>query len=71
MINPPSDRQSFPEFLRPKKAAEYTGISRRKLYELNECDPRFPRKIVLGSRCVGWRRESLDKWLREAEGGEA
>ncbi|MCU7830321.1 MAG: AlpA family phage regulatory protein [Candidatus Thiodiazotropha sp. (ex Myrtea sp. 'scaly one' KF741663)] len=62
-----------PEVLRPAKAAAYLGFSRRKLYDLAEIDPTFPRKIVFSSRCVGYRRESLDSWLLEKEqqaGGE-
>lgn len=54
--------------LRPKGAAEYLGISRRKLYDLAEIDPDFPRKIVFSARCVGWRREALDAWLQAKEG---
>lgn len=53
--------------LRPKSAAAYLGVSRRKLYDLAEIDPDFPRKIVFSKRCVGWRREALDAWLRERE----
>lgn len=53
--------------LRPHRAAEYLGISRRKLYDLAEIDPDFPRKIVFSKRCVGWRREALDAWLRAKE----
>ncbi|WP_028490927.1 AlpA family transcriptional regulator [Thioalkalivibrio sp. ALJ15] len=54
--------------LRPNEAAPYLGMSRRKLYDLSESDPTFPRKIVFSSRCVGWRREALDAWLRGKEG---
>lgn len=53
--------------LRPAEAAEYLGMSRRKLYDIAEIDPDFPRKIVFSKRCVGWRRESLDAWLRAKE----
>lgn len=62
-----------PEILRPAQAAACLGISRRKLYDLDECDPTFPRKIVFSARCVGYRRESLIEWLRakeQAAGGE-
>ena len=53
--------------LRPAQAAAYLGVSRRTIYALSESDPSFPRKVVFSSRCVGWRRESLDAWLREKE----
>jgi predicted DNA-binding transcriptional regulator AlpA len=56
------------EVLRPPRAAEYVGVSLRQLYNIAAADPAFPRKIVFSPRCVGWRRESLDAWLRAKEG---
>ena len=44
---------------RPKAACALLGIGRTKLWQLSEQDPRFPRKIVLGPRCVGWRTDAL------------
>jgi prophage regulatory protein len=55
--------------LRPQQAAEYLGVCRRHLYTLAEIDPTFPRKIVFTARCVGWRKESLDEWLKQKEEG--
>ena len=55
------------EILRPNQAASYLGMSRRHLYTISENDPDFPRKIVISTRCVGWRRESLDAWLLAKE----
>lgn len=57
-----------PEVLRPPRAAEYVGVSLRQLYNIAERDPDFPRKLVFSPRCVGWRRESLDAWLKAKEG---
>ena len=54
--------------LRPQSAAAYLGISRTGLHRLSETDPTFPRKIVLSSRCVGYRVESLTQWLMQKEG---
>ncbi|WP_018872978.1 AlpA family transcriptional regulator [Thioalkalivibrio sp. ALJ16] len=56
--------------LRPKQAAPYLGMSRSKLHSISEKDPTFPRKIRYSARCVGWRREALDAWLRGKEGAE-
>lgn len=56
-----------PSILRPTDAAEYLGVSRRKLYEIAERDSDFPRKIVFSRRCVGWRREALDEYLQKKE----
>ena len=55
------------EILRPTQAAQFCGISRRHLYNIAETDPTFPRKIVFSKRFVGWRRESLEAWLRDKE----
>lgn len=56
-----------PEVLRPREAAAYLGVTRRQIYNLSEFDPTFPRKIVFTPRCVGWRRESIDEWLKAKE----
>ena len=56
-----------PQILRPPQAAEYVGVSLRHLYNIEEADPDFPRKIVFSKRCVGYRRESLDAWLERKE----
>lgn len=52
---------------RPKAACALLGIGRTKLWQLSERDPRFPRKIVLGPRCVGWRTDALLDYLRLCE----
>jgi len=55
------------QILRPPKAAEYLGFSLRQLYNVERADPTFPKKIRFSKRCVGFRRESLDAWLRAKE----
>ena len=57
------------ELLRTKQAAAYLGISTVSLWRLENSDPTFPRKIVITSRCVGWRAESLQAWLEAKEAG--
>lgn len=52
---------------RPKAACAILGVGRTKLHQLSETDPRFPRKIVLGPRCVGWRTDALLDYLRLCE----
>ena len=52
---------------RPKAACAILGVGRTKLHQLSERDPRFPRKIVLGPRCVGWRTDALLDYLRLCE----
>lgn len=53
--------------LRPANACAFLGISRSGLHRLSESDPSFPRKIVLSSRCVGYRASSLAAWLAAKE----
>lgn len=55
--------------LRPKEVATKLGISRATLWRIEQSDPHFPRKIVITSRCVGWRESALDAWLKAMEGG--
>lgn len=53
--------------LRLKEAAYYLGISTVTLWRLGENDPRFPAKIRLSPRCVGYRKADLDAWLAGQE----
>ena len=64
-----STRSTLPpaQLSRPKAACALLGIGRTKLHHLSERDPRFPRKIVLGPRCVGWRTDALLDYLRLCE----
>lgn len=55
--------------LRPADMCAYLSIGRTKLYDLNENDPRFPRKIRFSRRCVGWRKEEVDEWLKSMSEG--
>lgn len=67
---PRTSRKSTPPaaiLARPKDACTLLGIGRTKLHHLSERDPRFPRKIVLGARCVGWRIDALHDYLRTCE----
>ena len=57
------------DFLRTKQAAAVLGVSTTTLWRLEQSDASFPRKIVITSRCVGWRAESLKKWLESKEAG--
>ena len=55
------------EILRPPQAAAYIGVSVRQLYNIERADPDFPKKIRFSPRCVGFRREAMDAWLRAKE----
>ena len=63
------------QILRRPHLAKYLGVSLRQTYNMEEADPDFPRKIVFSPRCVGWRRDAIDRYLaskeRAAQGNEA
>lgn len=52
-------------FLRPIDAANWLGVSRSKIHDLEKNDPTFPKKVILGPRCVGWRMEDLKNWINK------
>lgn len=56
--------------LRRRQVEEETGLSRTTIYRL-VCKKTFPAPIKLGSRCVGWRRGSIDAWLADPSGYRA
>lgn len=66
-VAPAAPHPSPAQLSRPKAACALLGIGRTKLHHLSERDPRFPRKIVLGPRCVGWRTDALLDYLRLCE----
>ncbi len=71
-VGTPSDlialvRSVKQSLLRPAMVCALLGISRTCLHRLSETDSTFPRKIVLSSRCVGYRAESLELWLSAKE----
>ena len=62
-----SNTQLAKEILRLKEAAYYLGVSTVTLWRLGENDPRFPAKIRMSARCVGYRKADLDAWLAGQE----
>jgi predicted DNA-binding transcriptional regulator AlpA len=56
---------STPAMYRLKEAAYYLQVSLPTLWRLGETDPRFPKKIHITSRCAGYLKDDLDKWLSE------
>jgi predicted DNA-binding transcriptional regulator AlpA len=55
--------------LRLKHSADYLSISLTTLWRLGETDPKFPNKIQITSRCCGYLRSDLDKYLAEKSRG--
>ena len=39
-----------------------TGLSRSTIYKL-EAEGKFPKRIKLGERAVGWRTSDIDAWI--------
>lgn len=62
-----TNSQVAKEILRLKEAAFYLGVSTVTLWRLGENDPRFPSKIRMSARCVGYRKSDLDAWLAGQE----
>lgn len=48
--------------LRLAKVRDATGLSRSMIYQL-EAEHRFPKRIRLGSRAVGWLEDEVQQWI--------
>lgn len=48
--------------IREKERLRITSISRSQAYQL-EKQGRFPKRITLGSRSVGWRLSEIIAWV--------
>lgn len=50
------------------RAKVISGLSRSEIYR-REAEGRFPKRIILGPRCVGWLEAELFAWVaaRKAE----
>lgn len=52
------------KILRLPQVCSLTGLSRSVIYQM-EADLRFPKRIKLGSRAVGWLEQEVHAWLLE------
>ncbi|MCB1808487.1 MAG: AlpA family phage regulatory protein [Candidatus Competibacteraceae bacterium] len=50
--------------LRPREVSQKVGLARTKILNL-EATGRFPRRIQLPGRAVGWRSDEIDRWIDE------
>ena len=41
----------------------YLGFSATKLWQLEQSDSTFPRRVRIGKRGIFYRLEDLDRWL--------
>ncbi len=51
-----------PHLVDAEKAAQFFDVSERLFHKLRK-DPRFPKAIVLGKRCVRWRVADLESYV--------
>jgi prophage regulatory protein len=52
------------QILRLPDVCKATGLGRSMVYQL-EADQRFPARVRIGSRAVGWVEEEIQGWLAE------
>ena len=52
------------EVLRLRQVCQVTGLCRSTIYQL-EADKRFPRRIKVGDRSVGWIDREVQEWLAD------
>lgn len=49
--------------LRLKQVCQLTGLGRSMIYQM-QAEGRFPQRIKLGERAVGWLESEVRDWLR-------
>ncbi len=50
------------KILRLPQVCEVTGLCRSMIYQM-EADLRFPRRVKIGTRAVGWLENEVNAWL--------
>ena len=61
MITSPITDESL-KILRLPQVCEVTGLCRSMIYQL-EADLRFPQRVKIGVRAVGWLDREVNAWL--------
>jgi prophage regulatory protein len=59
VISPNSDSIRI---LRLPQVCEVTGLCRSMIYQM-EADLRFPQRVKIGTRAVGWVEKEVTAWL--------
>jgi len=62
MITVVSPNSDSIRILRLPQVCEVTGLGRSMIYQM-EADLRFPRRIKIGTRAVGWLEKEVNVWL--------
>jgi prophage regulatory protein len=52
------------QMLRLQQVCQATGLGRSMIYQL-EAEERFPRRIKIGRRAVGWIDVEVQQWLAQ------
>lgn len=64
MDSPASPSQRYVQILRLPAVCRATGLGRSMVYQL-EAANRFPRRIKIGARAVGWIEAEIQSWLAD------
>ena len=51
-----------PRILRLPQVIDLTGLGRSMIYQM-EADLRFPKRVKIGTRAVGWIEQEVKAWL--------
>lgn len=61
VVSPPSASKPL-RVLRLKDVCERTGLGRSMIYQM-EFEERFPKRVNVGTRAVGWVESEIQDWL--------
>ncbi|MEA9822378.1 AlpA family transcriptional regulator [Xanthomonas campestris pv. raphani] len=64
--NPSPDTPTNRRILRRSQVEARTGIKRAHIYGLMKAK-KFPQRVRLGVRAVGWYEAEIDQWLADRE----
>ena len=62
MSEPLQSRAAVIEIIRLPQVSKMTGLGKTTIYELEVTD-RFPKRIKIGIRAVGWLNAEIKEWL--------
>ena len=63
-LGPPAKLPPYPNerALRLRQVSQFTGLGRSMIYQM-QAEGRFPQRIKLGERAVGWLESEVRDWL--------
>jgi prophage regulatory protein len=61
-MNAQDRAQDSIKVLRLRQVCEVTGLCRSSIYQM-EADLRFPKRVKIGARAVGWLEREIHAWL--------